>query len=277
LPFGSGLPMAGQATPARTTPANSPPCGPTVRAVLRSRAKAAAGDNPSRSISTPLARSMRTRCWSAHCSYSASSPFTVAAAAARNKLATTPASACKAATSLSFQSRGPAAYTSRVPMGPGQLHRHTQGRRQLGRQQRRATSLQRASASTSRTATGLRCCQATVQGPAPQLRLDGLGLFGVGVGVAGPGQQLILAGPHESGLEQELGRVHHLLETSGKPSLGSRVVRMPMLVARVADSMRIALVLPVRVIPSLRDRGSRVRGGPARGHPPGGRGGRIRA
>ena len=64
---------------------------------------------------------------------------------------------------------------------------------------------------------------------------------------AGPGQQLILAHQHESGpisLKQQLGRLNHLLEgLGGSPSLGSWVIRMPMLLARPAGSMRIPLVL----------------------------------
>jgi hypothetical protein len=91
LPVGLGSRWRGRLPPARTTPASSPTVRPTVRAVVRSRAKAAAGDSPSRSISTPLACSIRTRWPSAHCSCSASSPLTVAVATARNKLATTPA------------------------------------------------------------------------------------------------------------------------------------------------------------------------------------------
>ena len=47
----------------------------------------------------------------------------------------------------------------------------------------------------------------------------GFGPLGASVGGAGPGQQLILAHHHEPGpvsLEQQLGRVHHLLEDLGE-------------------------------------------------------------
>jgi hypothetical protein len=68
-----------------------------------------------------------------------------------------------------------------------------------------------------------------------------------------PGQQLILAHQHEPGpigLEQQLGRVHHLLEGLGEILVDVKGGQVPMLVTRAAGSIRIALVLPAWMIPS---------------------------
>ena len=85
-----------------------------------------------------------------------------------------------------------------------------------------------------------------------------------------PGQQLILAHQHEPGpigLEQQLGRVHHLLEGLGKSSWTSRVVRCRCLLpGRPFDAHRPRP--PSLDEPFRRDRGSRGQRDPARGHPP---------
>jgi hypothetical protein len=61
-------------------------------------------------------------------------------------------------------------------------------------------------------------------GGRPQLHLHGLGPLGLGVGGAGPGQQLLLADQHEPGpigLKQQLGRASTTCwRAAGKPSLG---------------------------------------------------------
>jgi hypothetical protein len=80
-----------------------------------------------------------------------------------------------------------------------------------------ATWLQRDSASTSRTATGLRCRQATMQGPAPSSACTPSARSAWASEALAPGQ-LALADQHQPGpisLEQQLGRVHDLLEGLG--------------------------------------------------------------
>ena len=138
----------------------------------------------------------------------------------------------KAATSLSFQSRGPAAYTSRVPMGPPASSTGTlKAARNWAATSAGATSAQRGSARTSHTATGRRSRQATMQGPAPSSAWTAWARS-AGVGGAGPGQQLLLADQHEPspvGLNRSLAASTTCWRASGRPSLGSRVVRVPML------------------------------------------------
>jgi hypothetical protein len=77
------------------------------------------------------------RCWSAHCSCSASFVLTVAVAAARNKLATTPAWPPRRPPRGRPVARPSHIHLQGADRAAGQFHRHTQGRLQLGHHQRR--------------------------------------------------------------------------------------------------------------------------------------------
>jgi hypothetical protein len=118
----------------------------------------------------PLARSINTRESKATWNCSARAPLSSALTAAPSRLATTPAYACKALTSVSPQPRGAAAY--RVQGGDGaatQLHRHTQPGTdpQVGQDQGDLPPL--GFGTVSCLAAGRAWAKASMQGPWPKI------------------------------------------------------------------------------------------------------------
>jgi hypothetical protein len=190
----------------------------------------------SRSSRAPLARSIRPRESSAVWSCSARAPVSSALAAAPSRLATTPASAGAAVTSVSSQPRGSTADTSSVPIGPppsstGTLRPSGSGPRQRsGRppptaapggvvHHRRAAAGERLGAGPAAKTSWLsanvwaRSSEALAQ---PQVA--------VGVGQHDPGRLNV---------EQLLGRLHGLLQGGGRSRVGSRSFRVPMRLASI--------------------------------------------